>query len=85
MPNPAVSKSLTRSGAWKGHDSDALDRLYREGMIRDAVGKAKSVLLTDDGLAGPRTPRSAAGSCAGGPGTWGGAARASVPLREGPT
>ena len=40
--------------AWKGHDWDALDRLYRKGMIYDPVGKAKSVLLTDEGLAASR-------------------------------
>jgi hypothetical protein len=37
--------------AWKGHDWDALDRLHRKGMIYDSVGKAKSVVLTDAGLA----------------------------------
>ena len=37
--------------AWKGHDWDVLDRLYRKGMIDNPVGKAKSVVLTDDGLA----------------------------------
>jgi hypothetical protein len=37
--------------AWKGHDWDALDRLYRKGMIGNPVGKAKSVVLTDEGLA----------------------------------
>jgi hypothetical protein len=37
--------------AWKGHDWDAMDRLYRKGMIDDPVGKAKSVVLTDEGLA----------------------------------
>jgi hypothetical protein len=37
--------------AWKGHDWDALDRLHRRGMIHDPVGKAKSVVLTDEGLA----------------------------------
>ena len=36
--------------AWKGHDWDALDRLYRKGMIDNPVGKAKSVVLTDEGL-----------------------------------
>ena len=39
------------SRAWKGHDWDAMDRLYRKGMIHDPVGKAKSVVLTDEGLA----------------------------------
>ena len=37
--------------AWKGHDWDALDRLYRKGMIENPVGKSKSVVLTDEGLA----------------------------------
>ena len=37
--------------AWKGHDWDALDRLYRKGMIDNPVSKAKSVVLTDEGLA----------------------------------
>jgi len=36
--------------AWKGHDWDALDRLYRKGMIDNPVSKAKSVVLTDEGL-----------------------------------
>ena len=37
--------------AWKGHEWDTLDRLYRKGMIENPVGKAKSVVLTDEGLA----------------------------------
>jgi hypothetical protein len=37
--------------AWKGHDWGALGRLHRKGMICDPVGKAKSVVLTDEGLA----------------------------------
>ena len=36
--------------AWKGFDWDALARLHETGMIGDPVGKAKSVLLTDEGL-----------------------------------
>jgi hypothetical protein len=36
--------------AWKGHDWDVLDRLYRKGMIDNPVSKAKSVMLTDEGL-----------------------------------
>ena len=36
--------------AWKGHDWDALDRVYRKGMIDNPVSKAKSVVLTDEGL-----------------------------------
>lgn len=36
--------------AWKGFDLDTLDRLHRKGLIGDPVGKAKSVVLTDEGL-----------------------------------
>ncbi|WP_282154245.1 DUF6429 family protein [Ruegeria atlantica] len=36
--------------AWKGFDWDALDRLHRNGLILDPVGKAISVVLTDEGL-----------------------------------
>ncbi|HXT82014.1 MAG TPA: DUF6429 family protein [Acetobacteraceae bacterium] len=36
--------------AWKGHDSDVLDRLYRKGVIDNPVGKAKSVVFTEEGL-----------------------------------
>jgi len=36
--------------AWKGHDWDALDRLYQKGMSDNPVGKAKSVVLTEEGL-----------------------------------
>ena len=37
--------------AWKGHDWGVLDRLFEPGMIYDPVNKAKSVVLTDEGLA----------------------------------
>ncbi|WP_171182308.1 DUF6429 family protein [Ruegeria sp. HKCCD8929] len=37
--------------AWKGHDWDVMNRLYERGMIYDPVNKAKSVVLTDEGLA----------------------------------
>ncbi|MES0865026.1 DUF6429 family protein [Ruegeria sp. SCPT10] len=37
--------------AWKGHDWDVMNRLYEQGMIYDPVNKAKSVVLTDEGLA----------------------------------
>lgn len=40
-----------RARAWKGLDWDAMDRLHRKGLIYDPVGKAKSVVLTDEGLA----------------------------------
>ena len=36
--------------AWKGHDWDVLGRLHDKGLIQDPVGKAKSVVLTKDGL-----------------------------------
>ena len=36
--------------AWKGHDWDTLDRLHRKGFIFDPVSKAKSVVLTEEGL-----------------------------------
>lgn len=36
--------------AWKGHDWNALDRLHRKGMIYNPIGKAKSIVLTDEGL-----------------------------------
>ena len=35
--------------AWKGMDWDLLDVLYQQGWIADPKGKAKSVVLTDDG------------------------------------
>jgi hypothetical protein len=37
--------------AWKGHDWDTLGRLHGKGMIYDPVGKTKSVVFTDAGLA----------------------------------
>jgi hypothetical protein len=36
--------------AWKGFDWAALDRLHEKGLIADPANKAKSVVLTDDGL-----------------------------------
>lgn len=35
--------------AWKGFDWDTLDRLHEKGMIGDPVGKAKSVIMTEEG------------------------------------
>ncbi len=35
---------------WKGHDWDAMDRLYRKGFISNPASKAKSVALTEEGL-----------------------------------
>jgi hypothetical protein len=38
---------ITRS--WKGYDWDAMGRLHASGLIQDPVGKAKSVVLTEEG------------------------------------
>lgn len=37
--------------SWKGFDWDALSRLHEKGMIGSPVSKAKSVMLTAEGLA----------------------------------
>jgi Domain of unknown function (DUF6429) len=37
--------------AWKGVDCDTLDRLYEKGWIENPRSKAKSVVLTEEGLA----------------------------------
>jgi hypothetical protein len=37
--------------AWKGFDYEVMDRLFEKGYILDPRGKAKSVVLTEDGLA----------------------------------
>jgi len=39
-----------RDRAWKSFDWDALNRLHERGLIGDPVNKAKSVVLTDEGL-----------------------------------
>jgi hypothetical protein len=36
--------------AWKGFDWNALNRLHAKGLISNPVGKAKSVVLTDEGV-----------------------------------
>jgi Domain of unknown function (DUF6429) len=36
--------------AWKGHDWDAMDRLYAKGYISDPKSKAKSVVVTVKGV-----------------------------------
>ena len=36
--------------AWKAFDWDVMDRLYRKGMIDNPANKAKSVVLSEDGL-----------------------------------
>lgn len=38
------------SRAWKSFDWDAMGRLHEKGLIQDPVGKAKSVVLTEEGL-----------------------------------
>jgi uncharacterized protein DUF6429 len=38
-------------GAWKSFDWDAMNRLHEKGFISNPVGKAKSVALTEEGLA----------------------------------
>lgn len=40
--------------AWKGFDWDAMDRLAEKGFISDPRSKAKSVILSDEGLARAR-------------------------------
>ncbi|HEX4765412.1 MAG TPA: DUF6429 family protein [Lichenihabitans sp.] len=35
---------------WKGFDWDALDRLHKMGLIENPASKAKSVVLTTEGL-----------------------------------
>ncbi len=37
--------------AWKGFDWGVLGRLHDKGMIHDPVGKVKSVVFTEEGLA----------------------------------
>jgi hypothetical protein len=36
--------------SWKGHEWDVMNRLHKKGWIHDPVGKAKSVVLTDEGV-----------------------------------
>ncbi|MBI4455947.1 MAG: hypothetical protein HY644_08615 [Acidobacteria bacterium] len=36
--------------AWKGFDWNAMNRLHEKGYISDPVGKAKSIVFTDEGL-----------------------------------
>ena len=36
--------------AWKGHDWEAMGRLHLKGIIHDPLGKAKSVMLTEEGM-----------------------------------
>jgi hypothetical protein len=36
--------------AWKGHDWDSLDRLHAKGYISTPASKAKSVMMTEEGV-----------------------------------
>jgi hypothetical protein len=36
--------------AWKGFDWQAMERLHKKGMISSPVGKAKSVVFSEEGL-----------------------------------
>ena len=36
--------------AWKGFDWNAMDRLHEKGYISNPLGKAKSVVFTEEGL-----------------------------------
>jgi hypothetical protein len=36
--------------AWKSFDWEAMNRLHEKGYISDPVSKAKSVVLTEEGL-----------------------------------
>ena len=35
---------------WKSFDWATIDRLHEKGLISDPVGRAKSVVITDEGL-----------------------------------
>lgn len=35
---------------WKAFDWDAMNRLHEKGYISNPIGKAKSVVFTDEGL-----------------------------------
>ncbi|HEY3278221.1 MAG TPA: DUF6429 family protein [Syntrophorhabdaceae bacterium] len=35
---------------WKGFDWDAMDRLHQKGFISNPIGKAKSVVISEEGL-----------------------------------
>ena len=43
--------TLDRDGrAWKGFDWSVMNRLHDKGMIHNPVGKAQSILLTEEGI-----------------------------------
>lgn len=39
-----------RNRVWKGLDWAITDRLHAKGLIADPVGKARSLMLTEDGI-----------------------------------
>ena len=43
-------RTMPGARAWKSLDWDAMDRLYGKGLISDPATKARSVLLTEEGL-----------------------------------
>ncbi len=43
-------KEKPRWRAWKGHSWDVLDRLHQKGYISYPATKAKSVLLSEEGV-----------------------------------
>ena len=50
-PVPALLRLGLHDGwrAWKGFGRDAMGRLHRKGMIPDPVGKARPVVLAEEG------------------------------------
>ena len=36
--------------SWKSHDWNVMNRLHEKGWIQNPVGKAQSVVLTDEGI-----------------------------------
>lgn len=41
--------------SWKSFDWDAMARLHEKGLISDPVSKAKSVVLSEDGISKAKT------------------------------
>src|SRR4029077_429416 len=46
----AISRASRRMRTWKSFDWATMERLHTKGLISDPVGKAKSVVFTDEGL-----------------------------------
>jgi len=46
----AFEESPHGARAWKGHDWNVLDRLHAKGYISDPRSKAKSVVVTEEGI-----------------------------------